>query len=85
VEIDLVDLVDRDRPGTLTRICEGVGVAADPTMVRWFEENVTSSGAHQGRWRADFAPAVCSEIDDRYAAVCERLDEQGVRIPPPGS
>ena len=84
VEVDLVDLVDRDRLGTLTRICAAAGVDDDQTMVRWFEENVTSSGAHHGRWRADFAPDVCIEIDERYAAICERLVEQGVRIPPPG-
>jgi len=84
VEIDLVDLVDRDRLGTLARVCAAVGVDDDQAMVRWFEENVTSSGAHHGRWRADFAPDVCVEIDERYAAICQRLEEQGVRIPPPG-
>ena len=84
VEIDLVDLVDRDRLGTLARVCAAVGVDDDQAMVRWFEENVTSSGAHHGRWRADFAPDVCTEIDEQYTAICGRLVEQGVRIPPPG-
>ena len=85
IEIDLVDLVDRDRSGSLARVCAAVGVEEDPAMVAWFQENVTASGAHHQRWRSDFEPDVCEQIDERYSAVTERLREHGVRIPPPGS
>ena len=85
LEIDLVDLVDRDRSGSLARLCAAIGVDEDPAMVSWFEENVTASGAHHGRWRSDFEPSVCEQIDERYSAITERLEGDGVRIPPPGS
>src|SRR6056297_481158 len=85
IEIDLVDLVDRDRSGSLARVCAAVGVEEDPAMVAWFQENVTASGAHHQRWRSDFEPDVCEQIDERYSAITERLREHGVRIPPPGS
>jgi len=85
IEIDLVDLVDRDRSGSLARVCAAVGVEEDPAMVAWFQENVTASGAHHQRWRSDFEPDVCEQIDERYSTITERLREHGVRIPPPGS
>lgn len=84
LEIDLVDLVDRDRLGTVEQICAAVGVEVDTSMVAWFEENVTSAGAHQGRWRRDFDADSCARIDEDYASICERLLAEGVRIPPAG-
>lgn len=84
LEIDLVDLVDRDRLGTVERICAAVGVEVDTSMVAWFEENVTSAGAHQGRWRRDFDADSCARIDEDYLSICERLLAEGVRIPPAG-
>lgn len=84
VEIDLIDLVEKDRSGSLERICAAIGVEVDPAMVGWFEENVTSAGAHQGRWRRDFDADTCARIDADYLEICERLAAQGVRIPPAG-
>lgn len=84
LEIDLVDLVDRDRAGTLERVCALIDVPVDASMVEWFEANVTSSAAHHGRWRADFDADDCARIDETYLAICERLAASGVRIPSSG-
>lgn len=82
VEVDLVDLVDVARIETVERICAGIGVDVDPQMMEWFASNVTSAGAHQGRWRNDFDPDTCAQIDAEYLRLCEELAGAGVRIPP---
>ena len=82
LEIDLVELVDRDRPGSLERLCAAIDVEVDSSMVAWFEENVTSAAAHHGRWRTEFDADTCARIDDTYLTLCEQLGDQGVRIPP---
>lgn len=79
--IELMDLVTRDREGTLARLCEHVGVPVDDSMVAWFDANVTSSGSHVGRWRQDFDEDTTRRIDEAYAASVERLRDQGVAIP----
>ncbi|HEV8024992.1 MAG TPA: sulfotransferase [Candidatus Nanopelagicales bacterium] len=85
VEIDLVDLVDRNRYDTVARICAAIEVDVPSTLLTWFDENVTSAGAHHGRWRQQFSKDVCRRIDARYQQICEHLMEQGVRIPPAGA
>jgi hypothetical protein len=81
LQIELVDLVVRERETTLARLCEFVEVPVDPTMVAWFDANVTSGGMHPGRWRKDFDPETCERIDAQYAASCERLTAEGISIP----
>ena len=83
-EIQLVDLVSHSRSETLERICSGIDVPVDATMVAWFDERVTPEGAHHGRWRNDFDADVCARIDESYVAACERLLAAGVSIPAAG-
>lgn len=82
VEVDLVDLVETARRETLERICTAIDVDVDPGMAEWFDANVTTSGAHQGRWRREFDADTCAQIDESYLKICERLATAGVRIPP---
>lgn len=82
VEVDLVDLVIRDRLHTLERICRAIDVPVAPQMVGWFDQNVTAQAAHGGRWRRDFDASTCERLDEAYATICERLIGAGVRIPP---
>lgn len=82
VQIDLVDLVHNARGETLARICQAIDVPVAPEMTAWFEANVTPEGAHGGRWRRDFDEQTGRELDEAYAAACERLRSSGVRIPP---
>jgi hypothetical protein len=81
LEIELMDLVVRDRASTLERLCTFVGVPVDASMVEWFDANVTSDGMHPGRWRRDFDPETCERIDAHYAAACDRLAGEGIAIP----
>jgi hypothetical protein len=81
LSFELMDLVVRDREGTLARLCEFIGVPVDPGMVAWFDANVTSDGMHPGRWRRDFDDRTCARIDEHYAAACARLAAVGVAIP----
>jgi hypothetical protein len=84
LQIDLVDLVTRDRIGTLERVCAAIDVPLDAQMVEWFDENVTAHAAHGGRWRQDFDQKTCDRLDEVYADMCGRLSTAGVRIPPSG-
>ncbi len=79
--IQLVDLVVNDRPGSLALLCEFLGVDVDPHMVSWFDAEVTASGMHPGRWRADFDDETTKRLDHQYAEACERLSAAGVAIP----
>ncbi|MBK9741222.1 MAG: sulfotransferase [Actinobacteria bacterium] len=81
LSIELVDLVVRDRAGALARLCDFVEVPVDPTMVEWFDANVTADGMHPGRWRRDFDADTCARIDEQYEAMCARLTAEGVPIP----
>ncbi len=81
LSIELMDLVVRDRAGTLERLCGFLGVPVDDGLVRWFDENVTATGMHPGRWRRDFDDDTCQRIDERYSAICARLQAKGVALP----
>lgn len=81
VTIELMDLVVRDRDGTLRLLCDFLEVPVDAGMVAWFEANVTPDGAHPGRWRSDFDASECARIDEQYQRICERLSAAGIAIP----
>jgi hypothetical protein len=79
--IELMDLVTRDRQGTLALICGHLDVPVDAAMVDWFDANVTADGAHPGRWRRDFDEETARRIDEAYAEAAERLRAAGVDVP----
>ncbi len=81
LEIELMDLVVRDRVGTLTALCDFLHVPVDASLVAWFDAEVTADGMHPGRWRDQFDSATTDRIDSVYAASCERLAAEGVRLP----
>jgi hypothetical protein len=81
LQIELMDLVVRDRAAALAQLCDFVGVPVDPGMVAWFDGNVTSEGMHPGRWRRDFDEPTCDRIDAHYADACARLTAAGVPVP----
>lgn len=81
LQIELMDLVVRDRPQTLARLCTFVDVPVDPGMLEWFDQNVTTDGMHPDRWRRDFDEDTCRRIDAAYADACDRLRAVGVTIP----
>ena len=71
----------RDRDGTLSRLLEFLGLADDPGMRDWFDENVTPSRGHVGRWRRDVPTAEQERIDARYLEVLAELDAREVPHP----
>ncbi len=81
MSIELIDLVERDRMGSLERLCSFVGVDVDPQMRAWFDERMSAGNAHVGRWRAQFDDRTAGRIDEHYEQICTRLAAEGVRIP----
>lgn len=79
--IELLDLVVRDRSATVARLCAFLGVEVDPQMVAWFDEHVTASGMHPGRWRDDLDADMAARLDSQYEKACERLVAAGVTVP----
>lgn len=79
--IELIDLVARDRRGSLQSLCSFLGVDEDQGMTDWFDAHVTADNAHVGRWRAQFDDRTAGQIDEYYEQICTRLEAEGVTIP----
>lgn len=79
--IELQDLVELDRQGTIDRILEHCELDQSEDMMRWFDQTITVEGAHAGRWRRDFSESAGDALDDLYAQACARLRALGVHIP----
>ena len=79
--IELTDLVERDRAGTLDAMLAFLGLPGDADMRAWFDENVRPEHAHGGRWRTQFDAPTTERIDAQYASICDRLTQEGVRLP----
>lgn len=79
--IELADLVERDRDGTLAAVLGFLDLPNDAQMQTWFDEHVRPEHAHGGRWRTQFDAQTTAEIEAHYAASCERLRSEGVRLP----
>ena len=81
--IELMDLVTRDRQGTVERICSFLEVPVDRAMVAWFDANVTEAGSNSGRWRSQLDSPERAQLDREYGQACDRLISAGVGIPDP--
>lgn len=79
--IELQDLVQLDRQGTINQILEHCDLDESTEMMQWFDQTVTVEGSHAGRWRRDFSESAGAALDELYAQSCARLRALGVRIP----
>lgn len=79
--LPLLDLVVADRSGSLTTLCDFLGVPVAPEMVAWFDQNVSPEQMHPGRWRSQFTPEVTARVDEQYSAACTRLIGHGIPVP----
>ena len=79
--LPLLDLVVADRSGSITTLCDFLGVPVAPEMVAWFDQNVSPEQMHPGRWRSQFTPEVTARVDEQYSAACTRLIGHGIPIP----
>ena len=77
----LLDLVVADRSGSITTLCDFLGVPVAPEMVAWFDQNVSPEQMHPGRWRSQFTPEITARVDEQYSAACTRLIGHGIPIP----
>jgi hypothetical protein len=81
--IDMLNLVDLDRDGTLQRICDFLNLEITPEFRTWFNENVRLEDANVGRWRTQFDAETVKKIDAVYAEMVERVAASGAQIPLP--
>ena len=81
--IDMLNLVDLDRDGTLQRICDFLNLPITPEFRAWFNENVRLEDANVGRWRTQFDAGTVKKIDATYAEMVERVAATGAQIPLP--
>jgi hypothetical protein len=79
--LPLLDLVVADRSGSLTTLCDFLGVPVAPEMVAWFDQNVSPEQMHPGRWRSQFTPEITARVDEQYSAACTRLIGHGIPVP----
>jgi hypothetical protein len=77
----LLDLVVADRSGSITTLCDFLGVPVAPEMVAWFDQNVSPEQMHPGRWRSQFTAEVTARVDEQYSASCTRLIGHGIPVP----
>jgi len=82
--IELFDLVQANREQTIQKILHHLDLESSEQMLEWFDSTVTTQGSHAGRWRRDFDDRTAAAIDECYAAACERLQAQGIKIPASG-
>jgi hypothetical protein len=81
--IDMLNLVDVDRDGTLQRICDFLNLPITPEFRAWFNENVRLEDANVGRWRTQFDAETVKKIDATYAEMVERVAAAGAQVPLP--
>lgn len=81
--IDMLNLVDVDRDGTLQRICDFLNLPITPEFRAWFNENVRLEDANVGRWRTQFDDETVKKIDSVYAEMVERVAAAGAQVPLP--
>ena len=81
LRIELMDLVVHDRRGTVSRVCEFLGINDDPAMLEWFDSVISASSAHPGRWRTQFDAPTARLIDRAYGKSVKRLESAGVSVP----
>jgi len=79
--LPLLDLVVADRSGSITTLCDFLGVPVAPEMVAWFDQNVSPEQMHPGRWRSQFTPEITARVDEQYSAACTRLIGHGIPVP----
>jgi hypothetical protein len=81
LRIELMELVVRERRGSISQLCEFLDIDEDPAMLEWFDSAVLASSAHPGRWRTQFDASTTRAIDRAYGKAVKRLESAGVSVP----
>jgi sulfotransferase family protein len=78
LQIQLDDLVDRDREGTFARIVEFLEIDDAAPMRDYFDRRITAGKAHVGQWRERMPPPDARRVDRRYRRMIRSLHRDGV-------
>jgi hypothetical protein len=78
LQIQLDDLVDRDREATFQRVVEFLEVPDPEPMRRYFDRRITAGKAHVGKWRERMPPPEARRIDRHYRRMVRALHRDGV-------
>jgi hypothetical protein len=75
-------LVHGSRRQVLRRVSRFAGVPPQPRMRRLMRKQMSPGHAHAERWRAGIEPAEQERIEERYLAILEGLERDGVTCAP---
>ena len=81
LRLRIESLVGPRRGDALARLCEFLGIVPSADMRAFFDERVTSSKAHLGRWRHNLEDAEIAQVNKHYEIALARLAESGVFLP----
>jgi hypothetical protein len=80
--ISLDELVWSDREAAYAELCEFLGVADEPAMREFFEQEMNADAAHRERWRKGLSDAEQAEIVGLYEQALDRLEAEGYHCAP---
>lgn len=78
LQIQLDDLVDRDREGTFERVVRFLEIDDAAGMRSYFDRRITPGKAHVGQWRERMPPPEARRVDRRYRRMVRRLHRDGI-------
>lgn len=80
--ISLDELVWSDREGAYAELCEFLGVADEPPMRQFFDDEMNADAAHRERWRKGLDDDDQAAIVSLYEATLHRLEDEGYHCAP---
>jgi len=75
--LSLDDLVHGERERSYASLLEFLGIADEPAMRGFFEQEVSADAAHRERWRQGLDEAAQAEVTSLYADTLARLEADG--------
>lgn len=79
--MQLEDLVENDREASYQSILNFLEVDDAPKMRKYFDEEMSVSNAHKGRWKTGLSQADVEKLNLDYMLFCESLKALGLVIP----
>lgn len=75
--VQVEDLIARDRDHEYQRLLDFLGLADDPSMRAYFDERVTASNLHMGRWRREVPQDRLFEFDAHHERLAQEILRRG--------
>jgi hypothetical protein len=77
MNLQMEDLIARNRDAEYRRLVDFVGVPDAPEMRAFFDERMTEAGADIGRWRTDVPPGDVAEFEAHHGRLAAALVDAG--------